>query len=220
MNHINPGHFRILISGAGAIGCFVGGRLAAAGYDVTLVGRAHTVAAVRARGLELRMATGAVQTIRSVTAVASVQEAFHTGAGPPFALAILAVKSYDTENALDELAAVMLGSAAPPAAILSLQNGVGNEEAIAARFGPERVIAGTITAPVEVRAAGVVQVTKPKFAIGLAPWPCEHGTDQKASLGHLQEAFGAAGTPTKIYGDALGMKWSKLLMNMIGNATR
>ncbi len=231
--------FRILIIGAGAIGCFVGGRLAAAGYDVTLVGRARTVAAVRARGLELRTAAAAPQTIRSVTAVASVQEAFHIEkicashsdgatshlpkasgscgkAEPPFTLTVLAVKSYDTETALDELAAAVTAEAAPPAAILSLQNGVGNEEAIAARFGPERVIAGTITAPVEVREAGVVQVTKPKFAIGLANW---RGSAQKAFLSRLQQTIATAGIPTKIYGDAQGMKWSKLLLNMIGNAT-
>ncbi len=226
--------FRILIIGAGAIGCFVGGKLAAAGNDVTLVGRARTTAAVRTRGLELRAADGAAHTIRSVSAVASVHEAFHTeeretfSRSSPFDLAVLAVKSYDTATVLDELAAAM--GAAPLPAILSLQNGVGNEEAIAARFGPQRVIAGTITAPVEVREPGVVQVTKPDFAVGLAENRAESEEERRERstsgrplglplLTFLSSQFVAAGIPTKVYKDVLGMKWSKLLLNMIGNAT-
>ena len=206
----------ILIIGAGAIGCFVGGKLASAGHGVTLVGRARTTAAVQARGLELHAADGFVQTIRSVGAVASVREAFPT----PYHLAILAVKSYDTATALDELASVE--STLPPT-ILSLQNGVGNENEIAARFGPQRVVAGTITAPVEVREPGVVQVTKPGFAIGLAEYRGESeeaGINSHSSLlTSLSSQFAAAGLPTNVYEDAHGMKWSKLLMNMIGNAT-
>ena len=120
--------------------------------------------------------------------------------------------------------------AGPLPVILSLQNGVGNEEAIAARFGPQRIIAGTITAPVEVREPGVVQVTKSDFAVGLAECrgDSENGRVERNNLGRplplprpasLAPQFVAAGIPTKVYQDALGMKWSKLLMNMIGNAT-
>ena len=239
--------FRILIVGAGAIGCFVGGKLAAAGHDVTLVGRARTTAAVQARGLELRAADGAAQTIRSVGAVASVRDAFPA----PYHLAVLTVKSYDTATALDELASVWPGANAgvrapadcarrdrsgarapapdgqtgstPPPAILSLQNGVGNEEAVAARLNPQRVIAGTITAPVETPQPAVVQVTKPDFAIGLAEYRGEseeERSDSRSSLlASLSAQFAAAGIPTRLYEDAVGMKWSKLLMNMIGNAT-
>ena len=230
--------FRILVIGAGAIGCFVGGKLAAAGNEVTLVGRARTAAAVRARGLELRAADGAAQTIRSVHASASVHEAFNSenrgetnlSHSSPFDLAVLAVKSYDTATALDELVAVAATGAAPLPAVLSLQNGVGNEEAIAARVGPQRVIAGTITAPVEVLEPGVVQVTRPAFAIGLAHLNSsspaassermlDSNTTDHYPLSTIHGLFASAGIPTKVYEDALGMKWSKLLMNMIGNAT-
>ena len=207
---------RILVIGAGAIGCFVGGRLASAGHVVTLVGRGRTAAALQARGLELYAADGAVERIPAVSAVASVQEAFPA----PYDIAVLAVKSYDTATVLDEIAAA---TADPPPAILSLQNGVGNEEEIAAHFGPQRVIAGTITAPVEVKAPGVVQVTKPKFAIGLAEYRGDGGDAGSNSLSSLLTAlsstFSSAGFPTKVYNDAHSMKWSKLLMNMIGNAT-
>ena len=207
---------RILIIGAGAIGCFVGGKLASAGHAMTLVGRARTTAALQARGLELHTADGTVESIPSVNAVASVREAFPD----TYHLAVLAVKSYATATVLDEFAS---SGAALPSAILSLQNGVGNEEEIAARFGPQRVLAGTITAPVEVREPGIVQVTKPSFAIGLADFPGgseEAGSDTHSSLlTSLSSHFSAAGIPAKVFQDAQRMKWSKLLMNMIGNAT-
>lgn len=207
---------RILITGAGAIGCFVGGKLASAGHAVTLVGRARTASALQARGLELYTAHGAVEHIPSVSALSSVLEALPG----PYDIAILAVKSYDTVTVLDEMSSTEVE---PPPAILSLQNGVGNEEEIAARFGPQRVIAGTITAPVEVKEPGIVQVTKPRFAIGLADFRGDSddaGSNSLSSLlSSLSSHFSSAGLPTKIYNDAPSMKWSKLLMNMIGNAT-
>ena len=207
---------RILIIGAGAIGCFVGGKLASAGHAVTLVGRARTAAALQARGLQVYAADGSVERIPAVSAVASVQEAFPG----PYDLAVLAVKSYDTATVLDEIAAA---TADAPPAILSLQNGVGNEEEVAACFGPQWVVAGTITAPVEVKEPGVVQVTKPTFAIGLADFRGENektgNRTHSSLLITLSSTFSAAGLPTKVYNDATSMKWSKLLMNMIGNAT-
>lgn len=208
-----PAPLRVLVIGAGAIGCFVGGRLAAAGQDVTLVGRARFAQAVARRGLELRKPDGATETIRAVRAVASVPAGLEPSA-PQFDLAILTVKSYDTAQALAELAAAVEAGGVLPQRILSLQNGVGNEEAIAARFGPPRVIAGTITAPVAVPEAGVVQVTKPSYAIGLAVW--EGG---QAFVERVGQALDGAGIPVRVYADAAGMKWSKLLMNTIGNAT-
>ncbi|MXY92140.1 MAG: 2-dehydropantoate 2-reductase [Caldilineaceae bacterium SB0670_bin_27] len=207
---------RILMIGAGAIGCFVGGRLASAGHAVTLVGRARTAAALQTRGLQLYAADGALELVPSVNAVASVQEAFPD----TYDIAVLAVKSYDTATVLDLMAPL---EALLPQAILSLQNGVGNEEQIAARFGPQRVLAGTTTAPVEVKEPGIVQVTKPNFAIGLADFP--GGSQDAASnslsplLYSLSSSFSSAGLPTMVYDDAGSMKWSKLLMNMIGNAT-
>ena len=203
---------RILIIGAGAIGCFVGGKLASAGHAVTLVGRARTAAALQTRGLELYAADGAVELVSSVNAVASVQEAFPD----TYDIAVLAVKSYDTATVLDEMAPL---EARLPPAILSLQNGVGNEEQIAARFGPQRVLAGTITAPVEVKEPGIVQVTKPAFAIGLADFHRGSEESKSNSLSSLASIFSSAGLPAKVYDDAHSMKWSKLLMNMIGNAT-
>lgn len=213
-----PTHpFHLLVIGAGAIGCLVGGKLAQADVSVTLAGRPRFVEAVRANGLRL-ISEGMTQRIDAIYAAPSLADAYRHAAesGRLFDAAILTVKSYDTAAALAELkeAATAAGASVPP--ILSLQNGVGNEEAIAAAFGPERTIAGTITAPVEVPETGVVHLTKPKFLIGLAVWD----TRQPAPIfAALHQQLTDAAIPLTLYADARSMKWTKLLMNQIGNAT-
>ena len=207
---------------------------------MTVIGRRRGVEAIRQEGLDLRDAEGASTAIRSIRAAVSIAEAFHgahresdeaesgrailplgRGEGPVFDAVLLTVKSYDTAAALDEMEGVGAGLTVRMPVVLSLQNGVGNEEAVAARFAPHRVIAGTVTAPVEVIRPGVVQVTKSRYAIGLSPWERRPGASVPAGLGPrgAADAFNAAGIPTRIYGDAKAMKWTKLLMNMIGNAT-
>jgi 2-dehydropantoate 2-reductase len=207
----------ILILGAGAIGCLVGGKLAQHGHAVTLVGRERFVSAIRARGLQMHIG-GATEIVRDLQAVDSIHAAFwHAAEGQiPYDVAILTVKSYDTTAALTEIAAAVEANRQPLPAILSLQNGVGNEEAIAARFGADKVIAGTITAPVEVPEAGVIQVAKPKFVVGLARW---QGSNNETLLTQIEQALVESGIRVTRYADARSMKWTKLLMNMIGNAT-
>ncbi len=207
----------ILVIGAGAIGSLVGGKLALADVPVTLVGRQRFVDAVNAQGLRL-ISGDSTQRIENVHPAASLADAFRHAAsiGRPFVAAILTVKSYDTADALVELgeAATSAGLAVPP--ILSLQNGVGNEESIAAALGPERTMAGTITAPVEVPEAGVVRLTKPKFLVGMAQWDREKPAP---IFDQLHKLLVDAGIPVSLYADARSMKWTKLLMNQIGNAT-
>ena len=207
----------ILVIGAGAMGCLVGGKLAQAGPPVTLAGRQRFVDAVHAHGLRLTSA-GVSQRIDAVHPVASLAEGCRRAveSGQPFDAAILTVKSYDTAAALAELrhAAEETGLSAPP--ILSLQNGVGNEEAIAAIFCPQRTIAGTITAPVEVPETAVIRLTRPTFVIGVAHWDRQRPAPVFDAL-HRQLV--AAGIHVTRYDDARAMKWTKLLMNQIGNAT-
>jgi 2-dehydropantoate 2-reductase len=207
----------ILVIGAGAIGCLVGGKLAQSGVSVTLAGRQRLVDAVTANGL--RLVSGDItQRVDGIQPVASLEDGYRRAAQNerPFDAAILTVKSYDTADALEELrdAAQKAGLPVPP--ILSLQNGVGNEEAIADAFGPQCTIAGTITAPVEVPETGVVRLTKPKFLIGMARWDSQRPAPV---FDALRSQLVNAAIPVSLYNDARSMKWSKLLMNQIGNAT-
>ena len=202
---------RILVIGAGAIGCLVGGKLALAGEDVTLVGRPQFAAAVAAQGLRLR-AGDTEEIIETLTAVGGMGEAFQHDAR--YDLAILTVKSYDTVTALDELSAATTAQTRP--IVLSLQNGVGNEETIARAFGEGHVIAGTLTTPVSVTAPATIRIDRPSCTMGLSPWSPSTPTPLIAAT---HATLLRAGFKVKIYPHAQGMKWTKLLMNMMGNAT-
>lgn len=207
----------LLVIGAGAIGCLVGGKLAQGGIAVTLTGRQRFVDAVTANGLRL-ISEGVPQRIDNIHPAASLDGAFLHAAesNRPFDGAILTVKSYDTAAALDEVKEAAANAGLPVPPILSLQNGVGNEEVIAAAFGPDHTIAGTITAPVEVPETGVVRLTKPKWMIGMSMWDRQ----QPAPIFDiLHSQLPAAGIPVTLYANARSMKWTKLLMNQIGNAT-
>lgn len=220
---------RVLIVGAGAIGCLVGGKLAEAGVPVTLVGRPAFAATVRRQGLVLTDERGLRQ-IRAVTTAGSLAEALDQPALKPD-LAILTVKSYDTAAALEELGAALRGVPAP--AILSLQNGVGNEDAILAflRSGAVAcdagscVLAGTITTPVSIQGPGEIRVDRPKYTIGISAWDAAAGVARldaaaiyAGRIDAAQAALTQAGFAVTRYPDARGMKWTKLLMNMAGNA--
>src|SRR6202049_2598503 len=118
---------RFLFFGAGAVGSFLGARLAQAGSEVTLVGRQPHVEAVSRDGVRMVLA-GKVSNQSVRAARPSIAEA-----GGPFDYVFLTVKGYDTLDAIEQLQPVLR-----PGTILgSFQNGVGNEEAIAGAV-PER----------------------------------------------------------------------------------
>jgi 2-dehydropantoate 2-reductase len=204
----------ILIIGAGAIGCLVGGKLALSGQNVVLAGRPRFAETVRTQGLILEDAAGA-HTVHNIRAAGSIAEALAL-ATAPYDLFIFTVKSYDTETALAELQEAAYAAGLELPALLSLQNGVGNEEAIGRAMGEARVIAGTITTPVSVRAPGVILIEKPSHTIGLSAW---RGSELQPLVARLRNALREAGFATRVYANAQGMKWTKLLMNITGNAT-
>jgi 2-dehydropantoate 2-reductase len=190
-----------IVFGAGAIGGLVGGRLALAGHTVTFIARNAVADALRTGGLRL-VSGRAERIIQRVRVAASVAEALST---PPDLL-ILAVKSYDTASAIEHIRA----AADPPPLILCLQNGVDNEAALSQAFGAKCVVAGTVTTTVTVDEPGLVVVQHERGLGVAAASPFAH---------QLVETFAAAGFNARPFPDAAAMKWSKLLVNLIGNAT-
>lgn len=203
-----------LIIGAGAIGCLIGGKLAIAGHSVTLVGRPRFVETVQEHGIVLADASGSRQ-IRDIQVVGSLAQAYSIPERR-YDLIILTVKSYDTSPALAELQAAIQVAKTSPTVILSLQNGVGNEETLVNGWGSAQVLAGIITTPVSVSAPGIIQIERPSYFIGLSAW---HPAMPRALQDATQRAFQEAGFTVEVYPDAQGMKWTKLLMNIVGNAT-
>jgi 2-dehydropantoate 2-reductase len=192
----------VLVIGPGAVGSFLGATLALAGHDVTLLGRRlaqgdapdHVV-------LEAADGTARHVPVRRATDPAE--------AGEP-GLVLLAVKSFDVDEALATAARW------PGAAVLTVQNGVGAEAA--ARAARESsVLAASLTTAVAPVTGGVRRLRT--GGIGVA---AVHGAgeDRAATLaGQLAASWTAAGLPARVYPDADAMKWSKLLANLVGNAT-
>ncbi len=188
----------VVVIGAGAVGSYLGGVLAAAGRDVWLLGRRGGMPVLTERLLLERRDTPATVLIRRIGDPAA--------APADVALVILAVKVFNLEGALATAARW------PDAPLLTVQNGIGAEEqATTARTSP--LLAGSLTTAVELIAGGVA--ARRKGGIGLAG---VRDADA-ALLAKLATDFTAGGLPAKVFADATAMKWSKLLANLIGNAT-
>src|SRR3977135_3298333 len=154
-----PPPLRFLFFGAGAVGSLLGAGQAEVVSEVTLVGRQPHVEAVTRDGV--RMVTAGKVSNQSVRAARpSVAEA-----GGPFDYVFLTVKGYDTLDAIEQLQLVLR-----PGTILgSFQNGVGNEEAIAATLPEQALLAGSLTVPVSLDEPGTIQLHSRRGGLALAP---------------------------------------------------
>jgi 2-dehydropantoate 2-reductase len=192
----------ILSFGAGAIGTYIGGSLALQGHRVVFLERPEVAALLRQRGLRLGL-NGAEEEIPSPVMASTLEEALKAG---PFDTALFALKSFDTAAALEEITPF----AQEMPAVLSLQNGVENEAAIAAVLGPGKVLSGTVTSAIGRRGAGDIVLERLR-GVGLG---ANHALSQP-----LAEAFNEAGLNARLYAHAAEMKWSKMLTNLLANAT-
>ncbi len=193
---------RILCFGAGAVGSFLGGRLAQAGCAVTLVGRSPHVDVVNRNGLRLQAAGNTTQLpVRAAAARLS-------DAPGPFDFVLLTVKSFDALDAVDELQSVL-----HPGTILgTFQNGVGNEEAIGAALPDQGLFSGTLTLAVSLQEPGLVVQHGRVGGVALAP------VSPEVNVAPLVRKFAEAGFSARRCPDFRAMKWSKLLLNILGNA--
>lgn len=190
-----------LVVGGGAVGTLIAWTLATGGRDVAIVRRAKTDEPSQAE-VALVDPAGSRHTAR-VTEVAQPDD---LPAAPE--LIVFAVKMFD-------LAAAAASCAAWPLATgLTVSNGVGAEEIVSEVRPGAGLIAGSVTASVELVGEGTVSRLN-RGGIGLAPV----GGDVDRLIGDLVSAFAAAGLRTGRVDDAAAMKWSKLLANLVGNAT-
>lgn len=124
-------------------------------------------------------------------------------------VAIVAVKAYDTDGAIKTLQRA-IGSPAS-CVYISPQNGVGNEEKLAQAFGETAVVACALTIPVDRGRNGETNATQ-EGGVAFAPL----GTQ---AYNWLWAAFGSSGLKVKIAPDWRAMKWSKLSLNIVANAS-
>ena len=193
---------RFVVLGAGAIGTYLGGSLVGAGHGVVFLDTAETVARIRQTGLALED-RGRTVPLPAECYVPTWAEARRLG---PFDAGIFALKSYDTKTAIRQLADVL--HELPP--LVCVQNGVDNEVELAAAVGAARVLHATVTSAISRPSPDRVAVSKAR-GVGL--------TARHALSAALATAFDQARLAPRLYADPLAMKWSKLLTNLMANAS-
>ncbi len=185
---------RIIIAGAGSIGCYVGGCLALAGRDVSLLLRPRMADQLRAHGLRISDCTGrdeflAPERLQLATDAAALADA---------EIVLVTVKSAATAEIAKQIAA----HCQPGVHVLSLQNGVGNADALRAALPSQNVAAGMV-------GFNAVQLGEGRFhaaihgAIGIA--------DTEATLARLMTV---EGFDLSLHPDMTALLWGKLLINL------
>lgn len=187
---------RIVVYGAGGIGCYIGGRLAAVGADVTFIGRQRLADELAEYGLHLTDYLGANLRVPA--------EQIHFETTPDSAaeadLVLVTVKSAATATAADELAAVLK----PGADVVSFQNGIRNGEILSERLPDRAVLTGMVPFNVLNRGGGAFhQGTEGGLDIAKHP-----------ALDPYIEPFARAGLPLTQHDDILPVQWAKLLLNL------
>ncbi|WP_436933883.1 ketopantoate reductase family protein [Halovenus marina] len=184
----------ICVFGAGSLGSLLGGLLARE-HDVTLVGRDPHVAAIERDGLRV---TGAFDLKRAPEAATEPRSAD---------LAVVAVKAYDTPEAARALSTFEYD------AVLSVQNGMGNEATLAAGLSCP-VLAGTCTYGARLSNPGVVECT----GVGTVTLGPRVGGDSAVAT-RVGQAFEQAGIDTVVADDMPRRLWEKLAVNAAINPT-
>jgi 2-dehydropantoate 2-reductase len=199
---------RLLIVGAGGIGGYYAARLLHAGHEVVLTARGAHLAALQEQGL----------TVQYGDEVWSfpVQAMDHSGvvaryAPDEFDAIVVTLKSTATETMLAELGPWLYHGKVP---VLSLQNGVDNEPALASLLGEHRVLGGlAVRIGGHIVQPGVVEAEGPAQIV-MGEWPLAAGSDHRGLLlQELQAEFEAAGIPTTVSENIRYELWRKLVIN-------
>lgn len=188
---------RIAMMGSGGIGGYFGGRMAAAGADVTFIARGRHLAAIRENGLRIESRDMGDATIRPASATddpASVGSVDYV---------IIGVKLWDTEDA-GRAILPMLG---PDTAILSLQNGVDCDDLLAPIVGRERLISGVAFIASSIGDPGVIRHigTMQRIVMGVP------GGKDSRRLAALQDMMVKAGIAAEISYDIQRTLWEKFV---------
>ena len=184
----------VLVMGAGSIGCYVGGRLQAAGAPVRYVCRPRVREALRDHGLVLTDLHGGRAELPARTLQLLAEPA------GPAALVLLCVKSGATAAAARQLATALPAGTT----VLSLQNGVANAE-VAAQVAPAlHWLAGMM--PFNVAELGPGRYHRGTWG--------ELAAQDDAALRPWLPLFAAAGLPLALHADLRAVQWGKLLLNL------
>jgi 2-dehydropantoate 2-reductase len=213
---------KIAVIGAGAIGGYVGTRLAQAGEAVTFMVRGANLQAIRANGMKLVMADGSEHGVRNVEATND-----YAAAGAQD-IVILAIKAHQVEAVAGELPRLF----GPQTVVVTMQNGipfwyfhkqggalagsivrsVDPDGVLAAKIPPERIIGCVVYPAAELIAPGVVRhVEGDRFPLG------ELDGAATERVARVSECFVRAGFKAPVLEDIRAEIWLKLWGNLTFN---
>jgi len=208
---------KFAIIGAGGIGCYYGARLVLASYEVDFIARGAHLEALKTDGLQVSHES---LTFNEKVNAMSAEECWKK---PPssYDVLIVCVKASQTSELAQDLKSWLLSHQVKPTdapLVLSLQNGIENEQQITAETevpvvgGIARRIGAHITSPGVVEAVGPAQVI-------LGGWPNESASlIPKSKLESLCVVLNAAKVPTEYSSDIKLELWRKLIINNGVNA--
>ena len=213
---------KIAVVGAGAIGGYLGARLARAGEDVTFIARNKNLEAINARGFSLILEDGSVEHTPEVRAVQRMADA---GAQD---VVLLTLKAHQVRDVLPELRALF----GPQTMVVTMINGipwwyfhklggphdgravtsVDPDGLIAANIEPERVIGSVVYPAAELVEPGVVRLIEGnRFTLG------ELDGSRSERIEALSQAMMKAGFKSPVSKDIRGEIWLKLWGNLSFN---
>ena len=190
---------RILVLGAGAVGGYFGGRLAAVGADVTFLVRPRRAGQLARDGLVVLSPHGDLRlAVRSVT---------RDTVRPEYDLAVLSCKSYDLADAIESLLPAM----DPGTLVVPLLHRVGHLEALDRAFGRERVPGGTCHLAGRLTDSGKIMqlTTLHRIAFGTRQG---NRPDTRGRLVELEHAFSMTGVPAVLAERIETELWEKFVL--------
>ena len=213
----------IAMLGAGAMGCLFGGLLSESGQRVTLLDIDDAqLDAIRSHGLRLETDRGD-RRIHGMSALRPEQ----CREAPD--LLILFTKSLHTDAALRGVKA-LIGA---PTRVLTLQNGLGNLEAVTRHVDPARVLVGMTTWPADLAGPGHVSshgtgVVRLRSAVAddvaniaandVANIPANEAADNAADIAHISQVLDGAGLRCEVDANVWKAIWEKVAFNAALNS--
>lgn len=186
---------KIVVFGAGSIGCFVGLTWLASGLDVRFVGRERMADTLRARGATI---SGAGPDVH--VPAEKINYATNPSALAEADLIVLTVKINDDEEAC----ATIRANARPQSLLLSLQNGVNNRQRLNALLPEMSIVEGMVP-------FNVVQPAPGRFRKASAG---QLSALREARLERLFAPLSQTPSGIDFHDDMQPLKWSKLLLNL------
>jgi len=196
---------KILVFGTGAVGGYFAARLVHAGHQVSVIARGAAASAIHQNGLAI--VEDGRRTVTNPETFSTLRQALLSE--PSYDQILVCVKTYDVEAAINE----MVAFCKEPPSVITFQNGIGVEELFAKEFGEGQVIAASLTTPLSHESYHSIIIERSDRGLALAP------VRKKQDIKQWIQLFEEAGITTVGFEDYRSMKWSKALLNMIGNAS-